>query len=295
MSEVEPTDLVCRARRESLSEEERRRLEHLLRTSLEVQLTSAALRQLDRESRVRRGDEALVERMVDRATLRLGRSRRHLLGPRVLLAALSVLLVGAVAGAVWVRPQVNHPARPAHLASAGSTVSGTARLEAGGVRPSVPSDGVQAPADPEPSAIPASAPAAAERGVGATARLETNQAGELFARANLLRRSGQEPEAARLYRAIVEGYPKAREASPARLALAKLEERDNPQRALAYYRSLAESGGRLRAEALWGMAESARRLGQTDVAARALSELVEEFPDSPYAEVARRRRQDEAR
>ena len=99
----------------------------------------------------------------------------------------------------------------------------------------------------------------------------------------------------RLYRAIAEGYPKAREASPARLALAKLEERNDPQRALVYYRSLAESGGRLRAEALWGMAESARRLGQTDVAERALSELIREFPDSPYADVARKRRQDEVR
>jgi hypothetical protein len=118
---------------------------------------------------------------------------------------------------------------------------------------------------------------------------ETPGASTLFSQANLRRREGNTGEARSLYRAILSRYPRTREASLAQLILAKLDEDLAPERALAQYRRLAASDARLRAEALWGMAQTAQRTGQTTIEQQALTQLVREFPDSPYAEVARSR------
>jgi outer membrane protein assembly factor BamD (BamD/ComL family) len=40
---------------------------------------------------------------------------------------------------------------------------------------------------------------------------------------------------------------------------------------------------------LWGIAETASALGARSQAEQALTDLIREFPDSPYAEVARAR------
>jgi hypothetical protein len=119
--------------------------------------------------------------------------------------------------------------------------------------------------------------------------IRANDPHELFARANLLRRQGHDAEAATLYQRLIGEHAGAREAAPARLALGKLLRPREPARALAQFRALAEQHGALRAEALWGMAETAKSLGQREVEGRALEDLVSEFPDSPYAAAARAR------
>src|SRR6187402_1049765 len=117
----------------------------------------------------------------------------------------------------------------------------------------------------------------------------SSSASELFARANLNRRQGHGAEAASLYQLLLERYPSSREDGPARLALAKYYQAKQPEQALAQFRAVAGSGGALRAEALWGISEVATSLGQRSLAEQALADLIREFPDSPYAEVARTR------
>jgi Tfp pilus assembly protein PilF len=112
---------------------------------------------------------------------------------------------------------------------------------------------------------------------------------ELLARANLARRQGRSGEALALYRTIVTGQPRSREAPLAHLALGKLLESAEPALALFHYGALGSGGGPLRAEGLWGQAECARRLGRKALEAQALEALVREFPASPYAEAARGR------
>jgi tetratricopeptide (TPR) repeat protein len=117
----------------------------------------------------------------------------------------------------------------------------------------------------------------------------SSSARDLFARANLLRRQGRSADAAGLYRLLLELYPNSREVGPTRLALAKHLQATDPAAALAQYRALAANGGALRAEALWGISETATNSGSSALAEQALSDLVREFPESPYAEVARSR------
>jgi len=105
----------------------------------------------------------------------------------------------------------------------------------------------------------------------------------------LNRRQGHGAEAASLYQLLLERYPSSREDGLARLALAKYYQAKQPEQALTQFRAVAGSGGALRAEALWGISEVATSLGQRSLAEQALADLIREFPDSPYAEVARTR------
>ncbi len=278
MSELDSTDLVCKARREALTDEEERRLEGLLRTSFEARLMSSVQREFERESQVRRGDDALITRMVTRATGQLGPPAPRRMA--ALLAAVAVALLAAVAGA-W------RATRPAPLRSPAGMAAPRPSASAAKVLRIAPSsaDAHTAGEDRDPQL---------HRG-SETARPAGASVVELFARANLLRREGRNQEAVRVYQTIVQGFPAAREAAPARLALAKLLAASNPRQALMHYEALAAGDGPLRAEALWGVAESGRRLGQTAVEQRALSELLRSFPDSPYAEVARGRLPDAGR
>jgi len=297
ISHLDPTDLLIRCRREQLTLDEQRRLSESIEVSLEVRLMSQILPELERESRVRPGDDVLLARInagalaviraQSAAPVRLPIKRRTVM----LLVAAAVLLIAGLAGA-WLGGALPRktPAPPAPTAQ--SKVVDNAK-QAGKKQPSLS----VAPPQSEPPAdvvsldsiVPIPTPAASAPRASETRAVSPGTASELFARANSLRRQGRVGEAAVLYELLLDLYPNSREVGPTRLALGKYLQPKQPERALAQYRALASGGGALRAEALWGISEIATNLGDRSAAQQALGDLLREFPDSPYAEVARAR------
>jgi TolA-binding protein len=303
MSQLEPTDLLCRSRREELSIDEQRRLNQYLQHSLEVALMSQLLSEFEKESRVRAGDEALLARITVSALGKPQRAPRKRRPLTMLLVAAAVLLMASLASALIGRArQASAPGdslnffsdlpwkvakrarRATVVPSARPVASQTVHTEAD---PGATGDSQKIPSIPPPSPAPNGSDSA-RAGSGAK-KVPAASAGELFARANLLRRQGHSVEAAGVYRVLLERYPNSREVAPARLALAKYLQAAEPELALAHYRAVAVSGGTLRAEALWGISEVATVLGQRSLAEQALADLMREFPDSSYAAVARAR------
>jgi TolA-binding protein len=293
MSQIEPTDLLCRARRDELSADEQRRLSVSLQHSLEVRLMNEVLSEVERESSVRPGDDLLLARISARALGSSGkappRTRRRL---GMLLVAAAVLLVASLAGA-WLggarirkAPEPSPPVTPPTAGNASHSMRPRAlpvpkplASELASEPPPIPSSA------PPPRANTASSPRAERK----SRAVDSNSASQLFARANLLRRRGEGVEAASLYQLLLDLYPSSREVGPTRLALGKYFQAKQPERALAQYRAAARSGGALRAEALWGISEVASSSGERALAEQALTDLLREYPDSPYAEVARSR------
>jgi len=290
MSQHDPTDLLCSSRREQLKPDEQRRLRESLQYSLEVRLMSGILPELERESRVRPGDDVLLARINARAFAAIRSRAAPIKAPAkrrvvMLLVAAAVLLVAGLAGA-WLggaRPQ-RAPAPASPSATVPSTVSPRPKARPlAPVRPVAPTESVEVV---EPLAATPSAPTPRAREPKET---PPSSPSELFARANSLRRQGRAAEAAAVYELLLALHPESREVGPTRLALAKYLQTAHPERALAQFVALASAGGALRAEALWGTSEVATALERRSVSEQALAELVREFPDSPYAEVARRR------
>ncbi len=291
MSRCDPTDLLCSSRREELTLDEQRRLRASLEYSFEVRLMSQMLLELERESRLRPGDDLLLARInahaLDAFGARPTPCRRYVAKRRtvMLLVAAAVLLVAGLAGAWLGGARPPSPLTPAPASapvpSAEEPRSNPKPKALAPVAPLESSDSSE-PSAPGPSVSPA-------RGRDSKQSRPTSAPG-LFAQANSLRRQGRVREAAELYEILVEAYPSSREVAPARLALAKhLQQTSQPERALAQFRALATTGGALRAEALWGLSEVALALDRRSVSEQALADLLREFPDSPYAEVARTR------
>ncbi len=294
MSQPDWTDLVHQAHRRELSAEEERRLRELVEHSFEARLMNQLLSEFDRESRVQPGDDLLLARVNARV---LGAVDRRPFWRRrftMLLVAAAVLLPASLAGAWFggvrplrileaTRPEPRQPApvkssAPARRrATAKPRASGAERTEEVVATPEPLASSLEAAPKPAPS--------------GALGRHHHGDgvatASELFTKANLLRRAGRSSEAAELYRQLLERHPDAREVGPTRLALAKYLQAKEPAQALNHYRALAARGGGLRAEALWGVAETAATLGDASLSTQALNDLIREFPDSIYAEVAR--------
>ena len=306
MSQVEPTDLLCRSRREELTADEQRRLNESIQRSLEVKLLSQMLPEFERESRVRPGDDLLLARISARALGVPEKASRKRPALTMLLVAAAVLLVASIAGAwfgiarvpnapspwparviAWPWGKAAKPAKPGPPRSAPTAkVVPSATPSALPVAPKTVDDSEQALPILTPSA-PASG--SVFRRAREHSEAPHDSASELFARANLRRRQGRAGEAAVLYELLLDLYPNSREVGPTRLALAKYLQGKQPERSLAQYRAVASGGGPLRAEALWGISEVATTLGEHSVAERSLADLLREFPDSPYAEVARSR------
>ncbi|HKO52188.1 MAG TPA: tetratricopeptide repeat protein [Polyangiaceae bacterium] len=301
MSQIEPTDLLCRSRREDLSADEQRRLNESLQHSFEVKLMSQVLGELEQDSRVRPGDDALLARITaralgapEKASPKKAPAKRRALS--MLLVAAAVLLMASLASALLGRARQRQAVEDSQTIFGGWPWKAAKPGRPPSVLPSVkpiPSQSVQdepdIAADQVPSSQPPPAPSSSvQRRTGQPAA-SLGTASELFARANLLRRQGRGIEAAGLYQLLLERHPNSREVAPTRLALAKYFQTKQPDQALAQYRAVASGGGPLRAEALWGISESATSLGQRSLATQALGDLIREFPDSPYAEVARAR------
>ena len=257
---------------------------------------SEILPEFERESRVRPGDDLLVARINGRALAALGARPAPVRAPAkrrtvMLLVAAAVLLVAGLAGA-WLGGARPRPA-PAPVPASESTAHKPA-LKPKPIAKPKPSAVIEPVApivpleDLEPLA-PSPAPSACASPIRELKPAVPELASELFMRANRLRRQGRAGEAAVLYELLLDQYPSAREVGPTRLALGKYLQAKQPERALVQYRALAGAGGALRAEALWGISEIATARGERRVAEQALADLLREFPDSPYAEVARER------
>lgn len=291
MSQCEPTDLLCSSRREELTLDEQRRLRESIQHSLSVRLMSEILPELERQSRVRAGDDLLLERINARAFARLtpraapikAHAKRRTV---MLLVAAAVLLVASLAGA-WLGGARAHrtpaPAPPRTIIESAEAPKLETRRRPSSAPP------VQRPDAIAPEEIEAPPPRAAPSKAADSKADARTSASELFLRANAVRRQGRAADAALLYERLLAAYPQSREAGPSRLALAKYLQTTQPARALVQFRELASSGGALRAEGLWGLSEVAAALEMSGVAEHALADLRREFPDSPYAEVARRR------
>lgn len=320
MSDLESTDLICEARRRELSERDQRRLDELLSRDLGARLMQLMQPELERSSRVQPRDDVLAARIAEqvlgradlesvRSPMGVGRRSwsssvlRRGRGPFWLLAA--AIMLGATGAAAWwaTHPKVVESVNPVPEESG----------KAAGVRRISGAMNQRQPREPEPEPEPVlvsrSEPSSAEQTAPELKALEQkpavairrdpvranslpSTAAQLFSEANLLRREGQPAQATRLYRNILSDYPKTREASLSRLVLAKTLAGSNPRQSLAYYQEVARTDGSLRAEALWGIVEAATQLRQTGVKEQALTDLMREFPESAYADVARRRTKD---
>jgi hypothetical protein len=286
MSDLEASDLVCRSRRERLSSADEQRLSRLLQSSEEARFHADVLDQAEKDSCVQAGDDALVARMAGQALEPVTNPVRRRIRVHALQLAAAVLLVGAMAGALgW--------SSLLESVLVGRTFSVKAADPALPV--SAPRSGQRPRAHPVPGTAiiptPSSSPADAIPPAKPTVALAAGapSAAELLARANLARREGRTDEARRSYESIVGAHPRSREAPLAHLALGKLYESGQPALALTHFSVLADGGGGLRAEGLWGKAECARRLGRQAAEQQALRTLVQQFPASSYAAAARGR------
>jgi TolA-binding protein len=130
--------------------------------------------------------------------------------------------------------------------------------------------------------------------LGATSKTARGpNASELFQQANAARTNKQFDDARELYGQIVRVYPRAREASMARISLGRLELEhfDRPKIALEHFEAYLDGSGSesLAGEALVGRARALQELGDAKGEAAAWQELLSEHPDSAHAERAQRR------
>ena len=113
----------------------------------------------------------------------------------------------------------------------------------------------------------------------------------LFSQANSARRQGDHARAASLYRGLLETHPDAAEASPTRVALARLLLDDGDARgALPLFETYLRSGdGALREEAMVGRARAFERLTRAADERAAWTALLQSYPLSIHAARARSR------
>lgn len=104
-------------------------------------------------------------------------------------------------------------------------------------------------------------------------------------RADRLLEAGAFEEAARAYRALIAAFPEAARDDTVHLRLGVSLFRSSAlSEALAAFKRVSERApGEIRAEALYYLAESYRRLGRADEFVETSRQLVERFPSSPWA------------
>jgi TolA-binding protein len=123
---------------------------------------------------------------------------------------------------------------------------------------------------------------------------DTETAPALFRKANRLRHTDWLAAAA-TYTELIRRHPSSVEAGIAEVALGKWSlTQGRSGDSLEWFRAhQRRSGSALAAEALWGEAQALESLGSHAEAKGPWQRLLDAFPESPYAEVARQRlRQD---
>ena len=222
----------------------------------------------------------LVEQALD-GTLAGERSKPLRIGRWSWMLAAAFVLVGSAA-AMYAAQQAQtetaapRPAEPSATASARVIEP---------PQPAAPTRGVAQPA-PQPRSDEPSAPQAA-------AVQSNGGAQDLLRRANRLRGEGQYRAAERTYLRVVTQSPAGAPAYAARVAAAGLrnERLADPEGALRLYQEAerAHPRGALAPEIHEGMAQAYRKLNAPADERRALSALLDDQPQGPAAERARKR------
>jgi TolA-binding protein len=291
---VHPEHLIDRARRGEASEDELTRLNAHLKNCTACSFEMAAAQGFDRDAEALFKDSRAVHRVhfgtlkrlaiaADRRALSRVARRRRTIGA---LAAVAFVIAGVGAAAVLEsgvfrssrleRPAVSAPRKTQEASiPSNSAMSTTPKSEEPPVSAAKPPSVPNAASTSDPKAAP---------------RLTV---GELFARANAARRSGEVTRAAQLYRELQRSYPSSSEAALSRVTLGRLllDRLGDPSGALAQFNAyLAGAGsGSLREEGLIGRALALARLGRTTEEQAAWRTLLVYNPRTTYAEHAHKR------
>jgi TolA-binding protein len=316
-------DLLIRARRYQLDEEEEKRLEVAVQSSRELEVLYRAGVQFDAGASLLAGDEARLDALVRRTLARLdqgsapaspalrarsakpARSAHRALAVRYFAASLafSLLLSVALASAWDYMERCGALARTREAAARAAQAAHAEPKQA--AARAAPAPNVPPSAEPiaTPAAVPGSpagsalrtapeaasprqlrAPLIAEAKPAPSAELDQSQ---LFAQANALRRQGDSAGAIALYEQLRSQYPSSAEAEDAQVLLGNLLLGQSSARS-ALQKFEGYGSGALTLEALWGKAQALRTLGSPEEQG-VLQTLLRDYPSSPYAAAARKR------
>jgi len=310
--EVPAEDLLVLARQCKLNEEEERRFELAVQSSRELECLYDAGVHFDDEAGLLSGDEARLSRLVARTLERIeqhprapaprSRPSRAALVARYFAASLAFgLLLCVTLASAWdyVQKRSAQQAQQAQLAHERG-VSAAARrkpvLSAPSASPAnAPSPPVatDSPLAGGTSALPHPVPAPIAQTQKGLAPAERLSSSELFARANQARRKGDIEDAISLYERLGREYPGSIEAEDAKILRGNLLlSQRSPRAALRQFEDY--HSGALSLEALWGRAQALRKL-ESPAEQPILLELVRDYPNSPYAEAAKKRLRELAR
>jgi TolA-binding protein len=320
---MEPLDdLLIKRRRGTLAAAERRRLESARRASPEYDLVLLAQGVFERDGSPDPADAERLRELAQAVERRFPAPGRAGARWRTLLRRLAppLLLAGAAAasiGELIPRPQPAVPSSapaPAHppvpsagLASPSRAEPQPPKPEAPPAEPSrlasrreLPRPEVPRPEVPRPELPPdppRSAPDAqtlaqpsARAAHSAATASNPESAESLFRRANRLR-SVDWSAAAALYAELIRRHPGSNEAGVSEVALGKWSlAQGRSGDALEWFRAhLRRPPGALTAEALFGEARALESIGSHRAARAPWRRLLERYPASPYADVARQR------
>jgi TolA-binding protein len=314
MSQHATEDLLLRARRGELGDDEARRFEVAVGSSRELELLFEAGAEFDAQAELLPGDEERMRALVTGVLQKLGRVEpsRAAASARVAsrrsssawLLATSMgfgMLLSVALASAWQAAERRHwwgdaapPSRPALAAAAHSTLPlanpPTAAAEPSLARTPALRTAVPVIAKPARRAVATESAPANSGSVGipllVPAPLPATPR-ELFVRANEARREGAREAALALYEELIARYPTSVEAEDARLLVGNL--RLSQRAASAALGEFERYGsGALTPEALWGKARALRSLQSPDERA-VLERIVREYPQSPYANAARQR------
>jgi TolA-binding protein len=291
---VHPEHLIDRARRGEASEDELTRLNAHLKSCTACNFEMVAAQGFDHDAEALFKDNRSVHRVhfgtlkrlaiaTDRRALSRVARRRRTMGA---LAAVAFVIAGVGAAAVLgsgvfrtsrtTRQAVSVPGKTQEALTLPSRAMST-----------IPQSDVPPVSTETPSSVPITASTSDQK---ASPRMT---AGELFARANAARRSGEVTRAAQLYRELQRSYPSSSETALSRVTLGRLllDRLGDPSGALAQFNAyLAGSGsGSLREEGLIGRALALARLGRTTEEQSAWRALLVYNPRTTYAEHAHKR------
>ena len=288
-------ELSARSRRGELSRAEQEQLRFYLNASLEARLWHEAGCQADTEDAVLPGDHDAAQRVMQRTLSTFAPARRRRVGAGVSMAAAAVFLVASVAaasvaGVRYFRERERSVQSPVGGASEQKAPARVRSAPAMAV-PVVMSAAPAAPALSAAAAVEPTLPEGAPASSAAKPRAaDASAAATLFGAAALARREGNAVKAIALLDSLQDQYPASREARLSDLTLGALHlKRGAAAVALRHFENYSRfsAQGALAPEAIWGQFQALSALGREAEARQRLRLLVERYPGSTYAGVAR--------